>query len=241
MNILIPMAGRGSRFLEEGYETPKPFINVNGRPMIEAVLENIDPTYQNVIILALEEHLKVFKKDLVDLLDIYCKSWKIISVNQITEGAACTALLAKDFINTNDPLIITDCDHIVDEYDDSSHYQKAMEFFQTNDCQAGFTCFLSDNPKWSYVKIKDNGLVTEVVEKQAISSLANTGEYYFTKGKNFVKAAEHMITTNDRVRNEFYIAPSIKNIIIEGGKVMAFMVNNMVGLGTPADLRAYCE
>ena len=244
MNILIPMAGRGKRFKDEGFERPKPFIMVNGKPMIEYVVSNLDilnrfdyQLYSSIklIFLCLKEFIDEYGAEFSDRISKYHSNFVIIKVHKVTEGAACTALLAKDLINNNDELIIGDCDHAAL---DAGWFNDGIKFFRKNYCNGGIWCFLADHPKWSYSRIKD-GNVIEVAEKRVISDLANTGTYYFKRGKDFVRAAETMIQRNDRTMGEFYTLPTYSYLIADGFKIKPYLVNEHVALGTPNDLRIF--
>ena len=163
------------------------------------------------------------------------KAFIVLEVDQVTEGAACTALIAKQYIDNDMPLLITDCDHVIGE---QNFIQRAYGYFDRYDADGGILCHLADNPKWSYTKVKD-GQVTEVIEKQVVSNLANTGDYYYAKGSSFVSWAEEMIERNDRTSGEFYVAPAYKYGIKNNMKILPYMVNEMWGLGTPEDLEKY--
>jgi len=213
LNVIIPMAGAGSRFEQAGYTFPKPLIDVEGKPMIQVVVENLNMV-ANFIFIVQKSHR--IKYNLDTLLNIIAPNCKIIEVDGLTEGAACTALLAKDLINNDNPLFFANSDQFVSW--DSNEFMYKM---QETDC--------------------DGGLVTEVAEKNPISNMATVGFYYWKHGSDFVKYAEQMIEKNIRVNNEFYVCP-VFNQAIEGGKsIRTFEVNKMWGLGTPEDLKYFIE
>ena len=149
----------------------------------------------------------------------------------ITEGAACTTLLSKDIINNDKPLLIANSDQYVD-WDTSEFLYKMQE----QDVDAGILTFKSTHPKWSFVKVGDNGSVTEVAEKNPISDIATVGIYYWKKGSDYVKYTEQMIEKNIRHNNEFYVCPAFNEAIEDGKVVKTFGIENMWGLGTPEDL-----
>lgn len=229
MNIVIPMAGRGSRFREAGYEKPKPFIELNGVPMILWIIKNIyvvEPMH--FFLLHQEEHTPYM--NFLDFTGID-PSYHLVPVKGITEGAACTVLLAEQHINNNEELLIANSDQLVD-WDD---VQKAVALFRENDAAGGVLTFLNDHPKWSYVALKD-GRITEIAEKRVISNVATVGIYYFRRGRDFVWAAKEMMKDNaKRVNSEWYVAPAINELIARGDKILPYFVNNMIGLGTPED------
>ena len=234
LNILVPIAGKGQRFKDEGYKMPKPLIDVRGQTMLELALENLDAGPKvKYFFLCLEKDYNEHKAKFDSIADKYKAD--ITLVKNTTEGAACTALLAKDFIDNTDELIITDCDHLTL---DPSYLKSGIKTFRQNKASGGIFSFWNDSPKWSYLRIS-GGLVKEVVEKQVVSNFANTGTYYFKYGQDFVDAAERMITNNIRVNGEFYIAPTYNQLVLENKKVMPYFVNGMIALGTPSDLTKY--
>lgn len=233
MKILIPMAGEGSRFAKEGYTFPKPLIDVDGKPMIERVVENLKFPAE-FIFLVRKEHLQKYEGLSVTLMRITGGRFKIVEVDGLTEGAACTALLAKDFINTDDDLLIANSDQVIMYRPENFLTMKNM----TSADGIVFT-FNAVHPKWSFAKVDASGFVTQVAEKVPISDIATCGIYWYRKGSDFVEAAERMISKNIRVNNEFYIAPVYNEMIGSGKSVIPFFVQEMHGIGTPEDLNAF--
>jgi len=235
MRVLIPMAGEGSRFSQQGYQFPKPLIDVNGKPMIQQVVENLnyDAKY---IFLVRAEHLKKFDGMRSTLRQIAGENSEIIVVDVLTEGAACTALLAKDLINNDDDLLIANSDQIM-EYE-----AKNFNFLRNHcDIDGSIFTFNAVHPKWSFVRVNEDGFIVEVAEKNPISNIATCGVYWFKCGSDFVNAAERMISKNLRVNNEFYIAPAFNEMIEDKKKIAPFYVHKMWGVGTPEDLNFYLE
>lgn len=231
LNVLIPMAGNGSRFSEVGYTNPKPLIDVKGSPMIKLVVNSIGID-ANFIFIVKESHAKEHNLDLV--LPLIAPNCKIVKIgDETTEGAACTALLAKDLIDNKNPLIIANSDQYV-VYDSLNFMYKAKE----QDVDGSILTFKANHPKWSYAK-KEHGLVTEVAEKNPISDDATVGIYYYKHGEDFVKYSEQMISNNIRVNNEFYICPVFNEYIKDGKRITTFQVEEMHGLGTPEDLNIF--
>ena len=229
-NILIPMAGSGSRFFNAGYKDPKPLINVDGKPMIQKVVENIGIP-GNYIFIVQAEHYE--KYDLQNALTKLVPGCKIIQVDGVTDGAARTALLAKQFIDNQRPLIIANSDQLLD-WDSSEFISQLLEIGS----DGNMALFLANEDKWSYAKIKNNRIV-EVAEKVVISNNASTGIYGWTKGSDYVKYAEEMIYKNIRVNNEFYICPVYNEAIQDNKRVLPMFVDAMYGLGTPEDLEKF--
>lgn len=233
MNILIPMAGEGSRFAKEGYTFPKPLIDVEGKPMIQRVVENLDFDAE-YIFLVRKEHLDKYAGLETTLARITNGRYRVVLVDGLTEGAACTALLAKEYINNDEDLLIANSDQIIEYSSENFNYFKN---FTAADAIV-FT-FHAIHPKWSFVKINSRGVVTEVAEKNPISDIATCGIYWYRKGSEFVSCAETMIQKNIKVNNEFYIAPVYNELIQSGKTLIPFFVHRMHGIGTPEDLNAY--
>ncbi len=240
LNIVVPMAGRGSRFASAGFALPKPLIPVHETaPMIRLVIENLRPknTPHRFLFLCLQEHLDTY--DVADKLTAWAgPGTEVIPVKTVTEGAACTVLLAKEFINSGDPLMIANSDQWVDL--DINDYLAAME---TEHADGLIMTMWADHPKWSYVRLDDGNAITEVVEKEVVSNEATVGIYNFRHGADFVHAAETMIAKNFRVNNEFYVAPAYNELIADGKKLIYFNVgreyDGMYGLGIPEDLAKF--
>lgn len=231
MNVLIPMAGAGSRFAQSGYTFPKPLIEVDGKPMIQVVVENLNVDAHYIFLVQKEHYDKFNLKQLLNLLKPNCD---IVITDGITEGAACTSLLAKDLIDNDQPLLIANSDQYVEWNSNECLYA-----FSADNVDGGIVTFNSTHPKWSFAKLGDNGFVAEVAEKNPISDLATVGIYYWSKGSDYVKYAEQMIAKNVRVNNEFYICPVYNEAIADGKKIKTKSVSKMWGLGTPEDLSNY--
>ena len=233
MNVLIPMAGAGSRFQQAGYTFPKPLIDVEGKPMIQVVADNIniEATYIYVV---QKEHRAKYNLD--TLLNLITPGCKIVEVDGITEGAACTTLLAKEYIDNDEPLVMANSDQFL-EWDSNEFMYKMIE----QKVDGGIVTFTATHPKWSFAKVDEYGYVTEVAEKNPISDIATVGVYYWSKGSDYVKYAEQMIDKNIRVNNEFYVCPVFNEAIGDGKKIKTFNIEKMWGLGTPEDLNYYLE
>lgn len=233
LNVLIPMAGAGSRFESAGYTFPKPLIDVNGKPMIQIVVENLNMD-ANFIFIVQKKHREKYNLD--TLLNLISPNCTIVEVDGITEGAACTTLLAKDFIDNDNPLIMSNSDQFI-EWDSNEFMYKMNE----NNCDGGIVTFTSTHPKWSFAKVNQFGYVTEVAEKNPISDIATVGVYYWKKGSDYVKYAEQMIDKNVRVNNEFYVCPVFNEAVADNKKIKVFNIDKMWGLGTPEDLNNFLK
>ena len=213
LNIVIPMAGRGSRFKEAGYVFPKPLIDVKGRTMIEVVARNLRPkgNYRFVFICQ-REHVKEY--DLHNILkNVTDNKFEIVQIDGITAGAACTVLCATPYIDNDDEMLIANSDQFID-IDIDSFLGEAKHGAK----DGLIMTFEASHPKWSYARTDENGMVLEVAEKKVISHQATVGIYYFAHGKDFVAGAEEMIKKDIRYNNEFYVCPVYNELILDGKK-----------------------
>jgi len=233
MNVLIPMAGAGARFEKAGYTFPKPLIDVHGKPMIQVIVENLNVQAQHIFICQKSHYERYNLQHVLQLISPECK---IIQVDHVTEGAACTTLLAKELINNNEPLLIANSDQFV-EWDSNEFLYSC----NTDNIDGCILTFDNISPKWSYAKLDDNGYVTEVAEKRPISNIATVGIYYYRKGSDYVKYAEQMIEKNVRVNNEFYVCPIFNEMIQDNKKIKTFHIDVMLGLGVPEDLQYFLQ
>jgi len=236
MIILIPMAGLGSRF-KFTHDEPKLLIDVNGKPMVKAVIDCIKPkdNYQFVFITNREMDRKwgISKK---------LKKWetgsKIIQIDRQTEGALCTALTAASLINNEEELLISNCDQVT-EFNINEFYKWAID----SNADAAILTYKSQEPYHSFAKVKE-GYVVKCAEKIVISNHATVGLYWFKHGKDFINMAAEKIGSNDREPNgEFYICPVYNNFIKNGLKVKIYEVSkdSVYTIGTPETLRRYLE
>ena len=236
LEIVVPMAGRGSRFAERGYPLPKPLIPVRGVPMIELVIENLRPSSPHrFTFLCQRDHLE--EHGLGEKLQHWAPGSSVVPLDRVTEGAACTALLARDHIDLANPLMIANCDQYIDvEIDD---YLAAL-----GEGDDGLIMTMrADDPKWSFVGLDAAGRVERVAEKEVISHDATVGVYNFRRAADFVSGAEEMIEKDLRVNNEFYVAPVYNLLIARGAVVGIYPIGSvgagMYGLGIPEDLMAF--
>lgn len=237
LNIILPIAGRGSRFAECGYRLPKPLIPVHGKPMIEVVVDNVRPrTPHRFVFVALQAHLDHL--GMRETLQRIAPGCEIVPVREVTQGAACTVLLAKHLIDTDESLMLVNSDQWVDI--DVNSYLATLDH---RNADGLIMTMRATDPKWSFAGLNDEGWVTRVVEKQVISNEATVGIYNFRRGRDFVRAAETMIARNLRVNGEFYVAPAYNELIAEGSKICVHNIGEvgagMYGLGIPADLQSF--
>lgn len=229
INILIPAAGKGTRFLGQ-HSTPKSMITVDNEPMLVASAKSLKLQGRYIFIIRQNE----YTKDLSDKLFTNFSGCKIAVIDFDTDGAAETALIAKDFINNDDELIIANCDQILN-WNEESMLKKVRRY------DAGLVCIRDNDPKHSYARLNGYGLVEEVVEKEVVSDLALTGIHYWKKGQYFVESAEQMLKENLRSKDEFYIGPTYTILAQQDKKIGVYMVNSheISFVGTPEDLEKY--
>ena len=231
LNVLIPMAGSGSRFRDAGFTFPKPLIEVEGKPMIQVVVENLGLD-ANFIFIVQKEHRKKYNLD--SMLKLITKNYQIVEVDGLTDGAACTTLLAKELINNNNQLIIANSDQFVEW-----NPIKTMYYFTSSKIDGGILTFEATHPRWSFAKANSENEVIEVAEKNPISSNATVGIYFWNKGSDYVKYCEQMISKKITTNNEYYVCPVYNEAIQDGKKIKIYNVNKMWGLGTPEDLNIF--
>ena len=203
--------------------------------MIQRVVENLDFDCE-YIFLVRKEHLDKYAGITKTLERITNGKYRYVVVDGLTDGAACTALLAKEYINNDEDLLIANSDQWIEYQIENFKSLKNM----TN-VDAIVYCFNAVHPKWSFVKTNSRGYIIEVAEKNPISNIATCGIYWYRKGSDFVKYAEQMIKKNIRVNNEFYIAPVYNELILDNKTMIPFYVHKMWGLGTPEDLKHFLD
>ena len=233
MNIVIPMAGEGTRFPKTKYKKSKPLINILGKPMIQAAIEslNLDGQYNYII---RKEH----KDEIWDVLNTITPGCNIITVENTTGGPADSALLFDNIINNNKELVIANCDQIM--WWDS-------EMFLVNARHPKYdgmiVTYYSDTPKNSYARINTRGFVVEVKEKEVISHTSLNGIHYWKNGSYFVDSAKRMKECNDTAPNgEYYVGPTYNYMINDlKKKVGVYHIPNFQHnpVGIPEDLERY--
>ena len=233
------MAGRGSRFAEAGYELPKPLLPIHGIQMIEAVVRNLAPSEPaRFVFICQREHLASFGFEA--RLRKAAPGCEIVAIDGVTEGAACTVLLAEAAIDPEDVLVIANSDQWVDHSMDAH-----LDVMRRDDLDGLIMTMTADDPKWSFVALDERNLVTKVVEKVVISDEATVGIYAFARGGEFIRAAKAMIAADERVNGEFYVAPVYNQLIAEGARIGIDNVGSegdgMYGLGIPADYEGFLK
>jgi len=234
--VVIPAAGQGKRFYEAGYQHPKPLIQVQGRPMLAHVLDDFGNLQAKNIILMQARHLEQYLAE--DIISNYSPGAHFVGVDGLTEGAACTLLLAEPVLNPNAELIIANSDQKV-----TASVERFVYDMREQKAEGGIMTFHDTNPKWSFASADDTGRVLEVAEKNPISDHATVGIYYWKRAGDFIRSAREMISKDIRVNGEFYVCPVYNEFINSGGDVRIWEISadDMHGLGTPEDLERYVQ
>ncbi len=237
LNIVVPMAGRGSRFVDAGFKHPKPLIDVHGKRMIEVVINNLTPSCEHrFIFVCQEEHVKTYNLDTI--FAKACKNYEIVTIDGITDGAAITVLKARRFFDNDQPLMIANSDQWVDV-----NINEYLNDMRQRKLDGSMLTMKANDPKWSYAKVDNDGLVSEVVEKIVISDEATVGIYNFLKGSDFCYYADFMVEQNIRSNGEFYVAPVYSFMAAKSQKIGVYNIgkesNGMYGLGIPTDLTLF--
>lgn len=233
INIIIPMAGAGSRFQKDGYDLPKPFININGKMMIERVLKGLQCDNANYKLIIQKSFLNDYKKELNIISSTY-KNIEFFTVEKLTQGASCTALSIHKEINNNDPVLICDCDNIIE----NDVFKKFVHFCATEESDGVLMTFESSDSRFSFAKLDKNNIVCKVKEKEAISNNAMSGFYFISKGVDFVNSAINTMIYGDRDKNEFYISTVYQDLINNGKKIKTYKTTKdaVKCVGTPDQL-----
>lgn len=235
MNIVIPMAGLGNRFKIEGYDDIKPMIKIGELTMIERVIDSLGLNGQYIFIINTQNNQS---EELKTLLNKITKNPIIIEIDYLTDGPADTALLAKDYINNDEPLVVTNCDQIMEwDINDFNSY------LESTVCDGVVVTYTATTDKNSYVEIDNNGKIVKFYEKQVVGDVSLNGIHFWKKGKYFVDSTNLMISKNIRVNNEFYVSLTFNQLIELNHEVGIYHITNNKhwSVGTPSDLKKYLE
>ena len=233
MNVVIPMAGRGSRFAEHGVEIPKPLIPVCGKPMFAWALESLeDVTYQRVVFVTLAEHADRYDVEAVIRRHVGSAA-EVLVIDEVTEGQLCTVLAAREHLDADEGVLIASADTYV-----RSDLGRDIRN-RASDCRGVISVACMPGDRWSFARVDGDGKVVQVAEKKRISPHASTGLYYFSSGREFLAVAEEMIRREEKTRDEYYVIPVYQTYIERGWPVELSHAHEMVDMGTPATLAAF--
>ena len=232
-NVLVPMAGLGSRFIKEGFKVPKQLINIKDKHLIDISLDCLNYEDCNLIFVVRDETVYNFHIDEL-LKKKFGDDIKIVVLDKLTDGSVCSCLYAEKYIDNDAPLVI----HTLD-----IEFRPVFDPHMMNDLDADglLLTFKSNSANYSYADVDENGYVKRTAEKKAISSNACVGIYGFKKGSDFCKYSREMIAKDIRTNNEFYIAPLYNLFVDDGKKIMTSDVDKMHVFGTPDEFHFYKE
>jgi dTDP-glucose pyrophosphorylase len=227
------MSGLGSRFTISGYKKPKPLIEFFNKSMIEHVIYNIG--LNNKFTLVMQKSHYDTNQELFFNLSKKVEQLNLVFVDTVTRGAAESCLLAKQFINLDEPLIITNCDQLFKLHNNTCITDNLID----NNLDGLILVFEKNTPEYSYVEVNENNIALRTAEKQVISKHATTGVYIWAKGKDFIWAAEKMIKENIKMNNEFYVCPVFNQNIQRGDIIGIYEPLEHNNIGTPYDLQTF--
>lgn len=234
MNILIPMAGAGSRFFKEGFKTIKPLIKVGGRTCIDWSVSTLGID-GNFIFVVQEKHMSELEPELRRIKP----NCQIFTVKELTGGAVETCLAAKDAINNDVPLIVTNSDQTL--WWDANAY---LEHIKRENPDGDVVVFEGDSDKFSYIELDDEGRGVRLTEKVVISNNALVGVHYYRRGEDFVEASEELMKRNIRANNEFYVSLTYNMLIEKGKAVTSYKLplnDDFLSIGTPEQMYEFME
>jgi dTDP-glucose pyrophosphorylase len=237
MNILLLMSGGGDAFREAGYPYPKNLVEIDGLPLVQRVVENLSllqESQNHLIALVQKEENRRYHTG--EVLGLLAKGCTVLEVPAPTAGAACSALLAVEHIDNDEPLVIFNGDQVIDV-----DLRPLIGQFVERDLDGGIIVFQAVHPRWSYVRCNDEGFVIETAEKRPISNLATAGIYYFKRGADFVTAAKEMIRKDAAVEGNFFVCPSYNEMILRQAKIGVATIPRQAyfSLANPKGVEAY--
>ena len=233
MKVVVPMAGRGSRFANQGFQIPKPLIEVAGKPMVLRSLKSIEGLeISEVIFVVLSEHdLQFSASSIISRNIVFPHSF--IFLEDVTEGQLCTVMAAREQIDgLEDVLVIAS-----DTYVEGSLAKDIRQ--NRSECAGLISVMDMPGDRWSFVKTNASGNAMQVVEKVRISNLASTGIYYFSEGRQFVEYAETMIINKEKTKGEYFVIPVYQKMIDDGLTVKVTQADSMWDMGTPEAKSAF--
>ncbi len=235
MIVVVPIAGGDNAFRDRGFAYCKPLIEIHGKPLVEHVWACLTPlAAERYVFVARQEDIRLFHLD--EVLRLMEPKAAVVQAVGPTAGAACTAMLAIERIEPDRELVITNGDQLF-----TCDLRAAIDDFRARDLDAGTLVFDSVHPRWSFVRVGQDGLVTEAAEKRPISRHATAGFYYFKRGGDFVGAAADMIRKDAQVNGEFYVCPTFNELILRHARVGVYPIPRAayISLATPQNVEEY--
>jgi NDP-sugar pyrophosphorylase family protein len=220
INILIPLAGSNQFFNESEYPYPKPLIEINNKTMIEHVINNFDTIKEEKQFIFIVNSVECATYHLDNVLNLLTDNrCKIIKIDHQTKGAACSAMMAIEYINNDEKLIIANADQLFDD-----NLNDIISNFK--DLDGGVIVFDSIHPRWSYARVDNNNYIVETAEKRPLSKNAIAGLFYFKYGKDFIESAMSMIQKDASVNELYYISPTLNEMVLQNKKMMIYKIDN---------------
>lgn len=237
MNILLLMAGSSEAFREAGYSFPKPLVEIDGKPLVQHVIEHLAPlTDRGARLIVMVRHDDNMRYHIGAVVQLLVPGAEVIEVRGETSGAACTALLAVDAIDNDEPLVIVNGDQLI-----LADLPAIVQEFGAAGVDGGIIVFKDIHPRWSFVRCDADGRVIETAEKRPISNKATAGFYYFRSGGDFVRAAQSMILKDASVDGQFYVCPAYNELILRNSRIEVHQIEKQqyVSLSTPQRVQAF--
>lgn len=234
MNVLVPIAGPDEAFRERGLGPTKNLAELARKPLVQHVHENLRPLGGRFLFVVRRDEVARFHLDeILRLLEPGCV---VVVAEGATTGAACTALLAIEHIDTDEPLVIANGDQVL-----LTDLPAAVGEFRDRGLDGGILTFDAVHPRWSYVRLGADGLIVEAAEKRTISRHATAGFYYFRRGRDYVEAAMEMIRKDAHVNGGFYVCPAYNQMILRQARVgiRTIPVEAYYSLATPQGVQLY--
>ena len=222
LNVIIPMASKSIFFEDEKYIYPKPLIEINGKTMIQHVVENLKTITQDIQFIFIVSNSDCSKYHLDSILKLIAgNDCIILKLDKETKGAACSVLMAIEYINNDEPLVIANSDQIIAE-----NLNSIISAFQKKNVDAGVVCFETVHPRWSFVRLNEQNKIMETAEKRPLSKNAIAGFYYFKKGSFFIDAAMNSIEKDANVNGIYYIAPVLNEMVLKNLNMEIYKIAN---------------
>lgn len=239
LHIIMPMAGEGSRFLKEGWTTPKPLIELKGTPLFIRAINSvsIDDVSMKYSFIVRQEHIDNYKID--QQIKAILPNANIFSVMKTTRGAVETCLMAESVISEDDGIIVMDCDL---EFRSEAYINGIRQILEKpmEKVDGGMlVSFESNLPKYSYAEIDKDNRVIRTAEKEVISNHALCGAYFFSTGKGFLNAAHRLLNEQNFSKPEFYVSLLYNYLLQNGETVLLAEMEEYHSYGTPEELNQY--
>lgn len=234
MKIIVPMAGKGTRFMSSGHNVPKPLITVSGRPMFHWALDSIkDINYSSIYFTILAEHEDKFHVS--KLIPDGLKSHKLKFVDKTPEGQLMSVMAHAEQLDTEEDILIISSDTLViSRFGNDIALNRGL-------CDGIISVANLPGDMWSFAKTDEVGRVVEVAEKKRISDNASTGMYYFSRGSNFIKYAKNVLASKTKVNGEYYVIPVYQEYINANDKIIVSQAESMWDMGNPISLEHFLK